>query len=487
MTFTLDNTKDATHVDIIRGAFEFLNQDTKKYLSRTKGKWVHDSTGVVEIGELIELSRSTKETKEYHTDHNGVTQYAQGNKMNTDNLIPIDFSRKITPSVDGDLIWDDKKKVEFTVSGYDSLSIREASSSELTHLYVISFADRPNTGKQPVGDDVVIDFICDNGEGQHLVASKIEWKLGDSHGFSPKSWKPNHAAMLKQWQAEQSKEWPSCDSQENIGPGVALAGGDSFKESLDKVIKPTFTQAMADAGELPAVGSDIIVIFREVKSLGTVKYISGLGFLLFKNGEEYYYEHESCDIKPIDIPEVKATAVNLELPDPSVDESSDGSRIGNIGNILHNMSCSMTDDNEQSEFGGYASFCWELGVKLNERTNGAAAGRSDKPIFTQAQCDAGELPHEGVLVQMKRDYALDQEFYNVKVNHVIGGKVWITCDKYGDEILNWGRVTFRPVTEADILRDAITEFMVRNFNGGIKCLAKNILASDKFTITLNEG
>ena len=79
-----------------------------------------------------------------------------------------------------------------------------------------------------------------------------------------------------------------------------------------------------------------------------------------------------------------------------IDEDSDRCKIRRIGDILHNMSCSMSDENEQSEFGEYASFCWGLGDYLGAITVAGNAiepvkeVKEVKPVFTQAMYDAGE-------------------------------------------------------------------------------------------------
>ena len=258
--------------------------------------------------------------------------------MNTDKLIPIDFSRNITPFVIGDTLFNSRDKVEFKITQKEQVDVFNSAigyvkDNDDSIFFVVSFADRPNTGNQPVGDDVFVDITTKNKcmyDQKPAANFKYWWTDG-----TIKTWRPNHAATLKQWQAEQggkSKEWPSCDSQENIGPGVDYAESQKAKaKPLDvsglgaapsavfPFDKPTFTQAQADAGELP-VGSDVVVIFREVESVGTVKYVSDLGFVLFKNGEEYYYEHKVCEVKPIQTDEEKLRDAINELWDAAPDK-----------------------------------------------------------------------------------------------------------------------------------------------------------------------
>ena len=76
-----------------------------------------------------------------------------------------------------------------------------------------------------------------------------------------------------------------------------------------------------------------------------------------------------------------------------MDEESNQCKISNLGNLLHNMSCSMDDEDEQNEFGGYASFCWYLADELRKSE---CAVDTTKLVFTQAMADNGELPVVGM-------------------------------------------------------------------------------------------
>jgi len=81
-------------------------------------------------------------------------------------------------------------------------------------------------------------------------------------------------------------------------------------------------------------------------------------------------------------PEAKPEELTL------LEENTRQYKISNIGNILHNMSCFTDDENEQNELGGYASFMWDLADWFRD----SAAGCSkDKPVYTQADCDANKL------------------------------------------------------------------------------------------------
>lgn len=169
----------------------------------------------------------------------------------------------------------------------------------------------------------------------------------------------------------------------------------------------------------------------------------------------------------------------FEIPDPLVDENSESSRIGNIGNILHNMSCSMTDENEQSEFGGYASFCWELGVKLKQRIS---AVKAEPPTFTQSQADAGELPTIGaecLIMYCSSNYR--------GVITYMGNGVGCYHSKDNDREYTFAlnSVTFKPIqTAEDKLRNKFIHFYQKGINDEL-CIddAADELLSE-FTITL---
>ena len=82
--------------------------------------------------------------------------------MNTDKLIPIDFSRKITPFVAGDIYWNNFLEIGFTMDQQEANGFNNADpESEFDTYFIVSFADRPNTGKQPLWYDVAV-YASDN-------------------------------------------------------------------------------------------------------------------------------------------------------------------------------------------------------------------------------------------------------------------------------------------------------------------------------------
>jgi hypothetical protein len=123
--------------------------------------------------------------------------------MNTANLIPISYVKKITPLVVGDLLVSDHLG---ELVGSQDESIEMWNSNRSDDLWcLVSFADRPNTGTQPVdiGDllvDVEYYYSHKDFGTKTLTVDELVWGSVTTY----KSWKPNHAAMLKQWQAEQA-------------------------------------------------------------------------------------------------------------------------------------------------------------------------------------------------------------------------------------------------------------------------------------------
>ena len=75
----------------------------------------------------------------------------------------------------------------------------------------------------------------------------------------------------------------------------------------------------------------------------------------------------------------------LESP---LDDDSHQAKVNNIGNVLHNMSCSMDDENEQNEFGNYASYLWDLAGYFRNQTCYSVPQPKEsnmKPVFKIAK------------------------------------------------------------------------------------------------------
>jgi hypothetical protein len=284
--------------------------------------------------------------------------------MNIKNLIPISYVKKITPLIVGDEYYDSTLDRVRKVDGW---FLTEPDIDD-NRFFVVSFADRPNTGKQPVGDDVVVDVSWPNNGSEG--AEYHDWSLGNKANVE-ETWKPNHASMLKQWQAEQ--EFKEVES--GLSDGVDwIHGSEYYKPSTKEFFR------MPAAGD-PATGG-----YAEYYSHQAQDWKINASVPASNLSRSYFIkrvEWPSCDSQ-----ENMGSGV-----EPSSDyENSDAHRIRGIGDILHNMSCSMTDDNERSVFGDCASFCWDMGGKLSNST------LNDKPTFTKAMADTGEFPAVGATV-----------------------------------------------------------------------------------------
>jgi hypothetical protein len=232
--------------------------------------------------------------------------------MNIKNLIPIDFSRNITRAVSGDVIWNNYMKLEFILTE-DSAALANSGDADGV-FYVVSFADRPNIGKQPVASGGFIKAYYD-GDWHSEVSDLCDWDVDESDSkYVITKWKPNHASTLKQWQAEQGAkpmepdwihgseyykpstkeffrmpqsgyyadywsgfrqrweksatpvkkldgsefvkrvEWPSCDSQENMGPGVEHAKSQKLSSNeieLKRLVDFVWSNKLIEDGENP--------------------------------------------------------------------------------------------------------------------------------------------------------------------------------------------------------------------------------------------
>lgn len=250
MTFTLENTKDATHIRFYdsmspqmfiekREGYSFLNDETSGWADQPNGGGIGN--------DAIVLSRPHNETREYWTT-NDVTQYAQGNKMNTKEMLPISHVKKFTPLVVGDVVMSDNREHVIT-GGSESLLATWNSEISDKDWRLVSFAGRPNTGIQPVGDDIMVDVSWSDPDDP-MKAQNRNWHISETN----ETWKPNHAAMLKQYQAEQAKADRSKLAQSEIDALSEALLGSPVAPCDGQIPKPVFTQAMADAKELPPIG-----------------------------------------------------------------------------------------------------------------------------------------------------------------------------------------------------------------------------------------
>jgi hypothetical protein len=261
----------------------------------------------------------------------------------------------------------------------------------------------------------------------------------------------------------------------------------------------------------------VIDAVNEFKGVWDSKYGTCLWY--YRGNEKYifgnsaYGENLVCTQKEFNkCVDEMSKAEWMEAKPPSVDnlvdDDSRQARVSNIGNVLHNISCSTVDEDEQNELGMYASYLWDLSSYFGKVDTGAVVipeakptidwdnapewathydttpdihpwlkltgsiweywhidkwlsygatySSSDeciierpkaeaKPIYTQAMADAGELPSVGELVQMRRDFGGDNNFYNGKLIHEHNGVLWFVDDKYGGNLHSMNEVTFKPL------------------------------------------
>ena len=142
-----------------------------------------------------------------------------------------------------------------------------------------------------------------------------------------------------------------------------------------------------------------------------------------------------------------------------MDEESNQCKISNLGNLLHNMSCSMDDEDEQNEFGGYASFCWYLADELRKSE---CAVDTTKLVFTQAMADNGELPVVGMECMIKLTYQDDNSFNKGYINGYSQDKKWLVFTDYLGNLeqlhIDKGVYSFKPIntrTDKEKLFDQI--------------------------------
>jgi hypothetical protein len=198
-------------------------------------------------------------------------------KMNADKMVPIDFSRNITPFVMGDNYYSPLLGRDNCTMSERDVQMFNRGEFDNCGYFITSFADRSNEGSQPVGDDVVVDVVVDcyviGGGFITAKACDFIWENKNRTGCV-ETWKPNHAAMLKQYQAEQLeqdhhialqadvivsklKENSAIKTLEQLN--YSYNGAELWKPPIGKaptfIVTPTLTQAMADSGEVPSVGA----------------------------------------------------------------------------------------------------------------------------------------------------------------------------------------------------------------------------------------
>lgn len=176
----------------------------------------------------------------------------------------------------------------------------ESVCDENLNARIKSFAPRKNTGAQPVPDGVMVDFKCQNDD---------QWIKGCSAYMTDWSrvtqWKPS----LKQPLLESRIQTESPEEHEAF---EAMEKKQSpYDVSADN---PVFTQAMADAGELPPVGAKVLYTtteYQEGKSSIEVGVWYHCTVIAYHNGFVWTSDNglrglHATKFKPIQSPREKA-------------------------------------------------------------------------------------------------------------------------------------------------------------------------------------
>jgi hypothetical protein len=139
---------------------------------------------------------------------------------------------------------------------------------------------------------------------------------------------------------------------------------------------------------------------------------------------------------------------NAPIAKPSqpalMDEDSSQFKISNIGNVLHNMSCSMEDEDEQNEFGGYASFCWDLSDELRKSECKDSTDKPTQPVFTQAMADNGEFPKAGMLCLINFP-DIDNAWYEYTIDFIGKHTVIASCKDVAERFGHVDDIYFKPI------------------------------------------
>jgi len=117
-------------------------------------------------------------------------------------------------------------------------------------ISVTSFADRPNTGKQPVADWVPINCEFESDEFAYdMQADYFEWSLEDPNAI--KSWKPNFDALHELYEKETatpekqcgpdvhpSNKKPACYAQADDKPVFKIEMKIGGGKNVDEIYEP---------------------------------------------------------------------------------------------------------------------------------------------------------------------------------------------------------------------------------------------------------
>lgn len=264
--FTLENTKDATHLYSATQFQQVIGHKHHYMNAATNFKWVYCSNqAFVEGLYFVELSRPHNETRDHWTT-NGVTQYAQPQGNDIDWILGSEYYKPSTkeffrmPSSGNYAEYYSQKHQAWRVSAM-------APVSNLTRSYFIKRTEWPSCDSQEN-----IDPGVDYAESQKAKAKPLDVSGLGSEPHPLQGLKNLGAKPLNLFASEQldfiNAGQAAIKTLKSLG--YEYKGAEYWKPPIGKapdyIEPPTFTQAMADAGELPAVGSDILYTAIEHQS-----------------------------------------------------------------------------------------------------------------------------------------------------------------------------------------------------------------------------
>ena len=174
-------------------------------------------------------------------------------------------------------------------------------------------------------------------------------------------------------------------------------------------------------------------------------------------GKELFQQYLAADKKECE---------DIATPADLLDENSRQSKVARIGDLLHNMSCSMDDENEQNEFGGYASYLWDLADYF--RNSSSSSEAQPKPAFTQEMCDNGELPSVGMECMILFDNDSEPEWHEITWYGLFNGNPSFLCKGKQCWPERGGEFHIKPLTTPLSAEDQALDDMVEQLtNEGI--------------------
>lgn len=186
--------------------------------------------------------------------------------MNTDKLIPLDFSRNITPFVMGEKLLNAESGLVFEIDCKSQLAeFNKFDPTDEGVYYVISYADRENKGTQPVGDDVRVDVNFDDAFYDNVKASNLIWPEDDERTTSHGMWKPNHASALKQYQESQLKK--ESARMDNV---ILNGNNGEHYEQEDNVKSPSHYQLMSGVESIEIIARSMTADMWKGFCLGNI-------------------------------------------------------------------------------------------------------------------------------------------------------------------------------------------------------------------------